>query len=205
MMDLDILIEYYTHKVEELTDKSQDKNATKDLERNYSTLNYLQELKEIKSDKTLTYERWVPVSEDLPRNNDWYHCTVVVNDLPWTAEFYYKNGKWLDNRRIDMFHTFDIYGYDPDTKEKTHKLSYQELASEFDWTGYVVAWMPLAKPYLKYKVESDDNENSSETEKVDDKLDKIKQRIALEKLGYPPNADYYKAIMKCLQIIDDTK
>lgn len=36
-------------------------------------------------------------------------------------------------------------------------------------------------------------------------LDKIKARIELEKLGYPPSAGYYKAIMKCLQIIDKYK
>ena len=33
-------------------------------------------------------------------------------------------------------------------------------------------------------------------------LGKIRERIELEKLGYPPSADYYKAIMKVLQIID---
>lgn len=38
-----------------------------------------------------------------------------------------------------------------------------------------------------------------------DVLDKIRERIELEKLGYPPSAGYYKAIMKCLQIIDKYK
>lgn len=33
-------------------------------------------------------------------------------------------------------------------------------------------------------------------------LDKIRERIDLEKLGYPPSAGYYKAIIKVLQIID---
>ena len=33
-------------------------------------------------------------------------------------------------------------------------------------------------------------------------LDKIRERVELEKLGYPPSAEYYKAIMKVLQIID---
>lgn len=33
-------------------------------------------------------------------------------------------------------------------------------------------------------------------------LDKIRERINLEKLGYPPSAGYYKAIVKVLQIID---
>lgn len=36
-------------------------------------------------------------------------------------------------------------------------------------------------------------------------LDKIRARIELEKLGYPPSAEYYKAIKKCLQIIDKYK
>lgn len=33
-------------------------------------------------------------------------------------------------------------------------------------------------------------------------LDKLRERIELEKLGYPPSAGYYKAIMKVLDIID---
>ena len=37
---------------------------------------------------------------------------------------------------------------------------------------------------------------------VGEVLDKIRERISLEKLGYPPSAGYYKAIVKVLQIID---
>lgn len=36
-------------------------------------------------------------------------------------------------------------------------------------------------------------------------LDKIRAEIEQERVGYPPSADYYKAIMKCLQIIDKYK
>ena len=36
-------------------------------------------------------------------------------------------------------------------------------------------------------------------------LDKIREQVELEKLGYPPSAGYYKAIMKVLQIIDEYK
>lgn len=36
-------------------------------------------------------------------------------------------------------------------------------------------------------------------------LDKIRERVELEKLGYPPSAGYYKAIMKVLQIFDKYK
>lgn len=36
-------------------------------------------------------------------------------------------------------------------------------------------------------------------------IDKIRERVELEKLGYPPSAGYYKAIMKVLDIIDKYK
>ncbi len=96
--------------------------------------------------------KWIPVSERLPKENGWYECTVVLNDLPRTMELFYKNGKWLDNRRIDMFNLYDIYGYG-NTKEK-HKLSYQEI-SGFEWTDHVFAWMLLPDPY---KESEDKNE-----------------------------------------------
>ena len=36
-------------------------------------------------------------------------------------------------------------------------------------------------------------------------LDNIRGEIKQERVGYPPSADYYKAITKCLQIIDKYK
>lgn len=39
----------------------------------------------------------------------------------------------------------------------------------------------------------------------EDDIDKIRKRVELEKLGYPPSAGYYKAIMKVLDIIDKYK
>ena len=33
-------------------------------------------------------------------------------------------------------------------------------------------------------------------------LNKIRSEIEQERVGYPPSADYYKAVTKCLQIID---
>lgn len=35
-----------------------------------------------------------------------------------------------------------------------------------------------------------------------EKLEQIRARIEYEKIGYPPSADYYEAIMKVLEIID---
>lgn len=88
--------------------------------------------------------RWFPISEKLPKENGWYQCTVVSNDLPRTMELFYKNGKWVDNRRIDMFNLYDIYGYG-NTGEK-HNLSYQEIQG-LEWTENVIAWKLLSEPY----------------------------------------------------------
>lgn len=111
---------------------------------------FIQDNKEEFPSVTPKQSGWIPVSE-LPKENGWYQCTVIVNGLPRTMELFYKNDKWLDNRRIDMFNTYDIYGYG--YIEEKHKLSYQELISEFDWTKYVIAWMPLPEPY---KTESEE-------------------------------------------------
>lgn len=89
---------------------------------------------------------WIPCSEGLPTDNGWYHCTADLDNLLLTIDLYYKNGKWLDNRRINMFNTYEIYGYDNMTEY--HKLSYQELISEFEWTEKVIAWMPLLESYV---------------------------------------------------------
>lgn len=38
---------------------------------------------------------------------------------------------------------------------------------------------------------------------ANDMLDKIRDRVKLERIGYPPSEGYYKAITKVLQIIDE--
>ena len=95
--------------------------------------------------KTIEQARWIPINKKSPEENGWYQCTVVLDNLSLTMDLYYKNGKWLDNRRINMFDTYDIFGYGNTTE--MHKLSYQELISEFEWNQVVVAWKPLSQPY----------------------------------------------------------
>lgn len=48
-----------------------------------------------------------------------------------------------------------------------------------------------------------DTANLLEALEQEPDIDKIRERVELEKLGYPPSAGYYKAIMKVLQIIDN--
>ena len=67
----------------------------------------------------------------------------------------------------------------------------------------------LRTPMLMYQVEKDVAkealENYIKALEQEPILDKIREQIELEKLGYPPSAGYYKAIMKVLQIIDEYK
>ena len=94
--------------------------------------------------------KWIPVKEK-PKENGWYQCSV---DTPGGSEYvmdlFYKDGKWLDNRRINMFDTYSIFGYGSICEY--HKLSFDEF-DDFDWTRHVKAWMPLPKPY---KAESEE-------------------------------------------------
>lgn len=46
------------------------------------------------------------------------------------------------------------------------------------------------------------NDEPTCTEQELEVLNQLRERVELEKLGYPPSADYYKAIMKVLKIID---
>ena len=82
-------------------------------------------------------ERWILVSEKLPKKHDWYQCTLKdgrVND-------YYWNGKdWLDNGKKHLFDIYEIYS--PLTKEKIKAKD-----ESVYWTDWVVAWMPMPEPW----------------------------------------------------------
>lgn len=98
-----------------------------------------------KAIQVIEQTKWTLCSEKLPEYNGRYQCTAILDDLSLTVELLYKDGKWLDHRRIAMNDAHDIYGYGNTTE--WHKLSYEELNSEFDWTANVIAWMPIFEPY----------------------------------------------------------
>lgn len=56
--------------------------------------------------------------------------------------------------------------------------------------------------YDEESIESVEWEECYEALKKEPVLDKLRAEIEQERIGYPPSADYYKAIMKCLQILD---
>ena len=75
---------------------------------------------------------WIPVSERLPREKDWYQCTCVDEEIwkkPIVRDLYYypKIKSFIDNIRYE-----------------TNGLKNIE---EYNWTKYVIAWQPLPEPY----------------------------------------------------------
>lgn len=92
-----------------------------------------------------------------PLINGWYHCTIAydsgdnevasyVMDLYWYGE----HAKWIDNRRQDIFSTYEVYGYGNGNKKK--RIYSNNLC---DRTADVVAWRPLPKPFkISEKIKS---------------------------------------------------
>lgn len=68
-----------------------------------------------------------------------------------------------------------------------------------------ISTLEYIKEYCHYEYEKETIDKVQEALNQEPILDKIRERIELEKLGYPPSAGYYKAIMRCLQIIDKYK
>lgn len=93
----------------------------------------------------------------------------------------------------------DHTGQDDVTETIIKALEQEPKAKAFDILRFVADNAGLS---TFEAIEKAYNMGLSEQEHV---LDKIRERIEHEKLGYPPSAGYYKAIMKCLQIINKYK
>ena len=132
--------------------------------------------------------RWIPVSERLPEDHK--DVLVYTEDDNITIACYNSHKLPFNDKPIG-------WGYTP-------KVGYIKSSES------VIAWMPLPQPYEPQERNDEESDQTLKDidrafkalEERDELLDKIRERIELEKLGYPPSAGYYKAIMKCLQIID---
>lgn len=96
---------------------------------------------------------WKQFSKKKPKKDGWYQCTVevpgfqrYVMDLYWYGEY----EKWKDNRRQDVFNTYDVYAIDPTTNQFTKNIHSERLC---DRTDSVVAWRKIPKPYMRGFVE----------------------------------------------------
>ena len=81
--------------------------------------------------------KWTLFKENPPKENGWYYCTVSKDIGGYARELFYKNGRFIDNIRLNMFDLYDVYG----------KLTGKKIEEDCDWTDLVVAWMPLPDPY----------------------------------------------------------
>lgn len=87
-------------------------------------------------------QRWIPVTERLPENNDPVNITWVnhnpevyyanIKDKPFTATAHYHNGHWYWYSSVtqDYLNEYDVWT--PDLLDKDIE---------------VLAWMPLPEPY----------------------------------------------------------
>lgn len=73
------------------------------------------------------FNNWKPYPKYKPKESGWYCCSIrygkdldeaYVMDLWWDDE----NKLWKDNRRLNVFHTYDVYGYGDSTDSKTEKI-----------------------------------------------------------------------------------
>lgn len=96
--------------------------------------------------------KWIPISEKTPEKEGWYQCTVSITMTNnYVMDLYFKDGLWLDNRRIDMYNIYEIHGYGHSNKK--HIMAKYEF-DEFDFTKNVIAWAPLPEPF-KVNAEQD--------------------------------------------------
>lgn len=87
---------------------------------------------------------WRKFPEIQPKEDGWYQCTIIyesygdeyatyVMDLYWKSMLH----KFVDNRRQDVFNTYDVYNY------KNEKMI---TCNVVDRTDTVVAWKPMPNP-----------------------------------------------------------
>lgn len=103
---------------------------------------------------------WKRFDKHKPEKDGWYQCTVAfpsgfegqIQSYVMDLYYYKDHNKWIDNRRQDIFSTYEVYGYGFGNKKK--RLYTNNLCNR---TDNVIAWRPMPKPFkigdeLKYKI-----------------------------------------------------
>ena len=101
------------------------------------------------------FNRWKPYPKYKPTEEGWHQCSIIYNkeknkgyvmDLWWDK----RSEEWRDNRRLNVFDTYDVYGYGVDILDKPiKKILYND---DLCYRKDVVAFKKLPKLYkLKNK------------------------------------------------------
>lgn len=99
---------------------------------------------------------WKKFPKYKPKKREWYQCTIefgsdtyvqhYVMDLFWDDEYHNGEGRFIDNRRQNIFDSYHVYSLDPVIfKKDNDRLTTNHLC---DRTAQVVAWRRLPKPYI---------------------------------------------------------
>lgn len=96
----------------------------------------------------LAQRNWHRYPDEKPSESGWYQCTIAFTfcDNPYKIQSYVmdlwydtKNDKFKDNRRQNVYETYDVMGYQHGNEKA--KMYHDKLC---DRTSSVVAWQPLA-------------------------------------------------------------
>lgn len=84
---------------------------------------------------------WKPYPKYKPKKRGWYICSIrygndpeqaYVMDLFWDDEV----EKWKDNRRIDVYDTYKVYGYNDETGLMDKQIHQDHLCRRNDVIGF---------------------------------------------------------------------
>lgn len=87
---------------------------------------------------------WKRFDKKKPKENGWYQCTVETDGLRFVTYLRWKDGRFIDGNRQDVFDTYDVYEYNYSTHEYDRSISTDQHC---DLTKFVIAWKKLPKPY----------------------------------------------------------
>lgn len=94
------------------------------------------------------FNRWKPYPKNKPNKRGWYICSIrygeekeqaYVMDLFWDEE----REVWKDNRRQDVYNTYDVFGYNDETGLQDKRMYKDHLCVRDD----VIAFKRMPKIY----------------------------------------------------------
>ncbi|MBC5667330.1 hypothetical protein H8S00_04930 [Eubacterium sp. BX4] len=94
------------------------------------------------------FNMWKPYPKNNPKKRGWYICSIrygkdpnqaYVMDLFWDE----KMKQWKDNRRLDVYNTYKVYGYNNETRLEDKRIYKDNVCFRTD----VIAFKKLPKIY----------------------------------------------------------